>query len=200
MSPIAVAALVLGLLCGFVPAMLLVAPAWTTDGLRRFPRNRLAALVLTAVDLLWAGWIVYHAELGTYNEYKPFIFVLVPLAYVLVVWAMPELLAARSLGGLLLLVPTPILTSIRWEASWVRLVLVVFCYIMVVKGMMLVLSPYQFRRAVEWMLASRGRTRVAAGIGLAIAVVVVCLGLLAGTSNVLASEVGATLSVNPTRC
>jgi hypothetical protein len=177
MSPIAIVALILGLLCGFIPAMLLVAPAWTADGLRRFPRNRLAALALTAVDLLWAGWIVYHAELGTYNEYKPFIFVLVPLAYALVVWAMPELLAARSLGGLLLLVPTPILTAIRWEVSWVRLVLVVLCYIMVVKGMMLVLSPYQFRRVVEWMLASRGRTRVAAWIGLVIAVVVVCLGL-----------------------
>jgi len=179
MSPIAVAALILGLLCGTIPVMLLAAPAWTANALRRFPRSRPAALLLLAIDLLWAGWIVYHAELGTYDEYKPFIFVLVPLAYALALWAMPELLAARSLGGLLLLVPTPILNAIRWEDSWVRFVLAVLCYLMVIKGMMLVLGPYQFRRAVEWMLASRARTRVAAVTGLVVAGVVVCLGLSA---------------------
>lgn len=158
--------------------MCFVAPEWTGATLRRFSRNKVAGQALVALNLLWVGWAVYHAELGTFNSYKPLVFALVPLAFGLILWAMPELLAARALGGLFLLIPTPILNAIRWEDSWVRLILAGLCYVMVIKGMTLVLSPYRLRTTVEWMLASQTRTRIVATSAILVAGAIMVLGVL----------------------
>jgi hypothetical protein len=172
MSSISVMGVLLGLVFGTVPALYLVAPEKTGEALRRFSRNRIAGMALAALDLLWSGWIVYHAELGTFNAYKPLLFGIVPVAFGLVVWAIPELLAARALGGLFLLVPSPILMTIRWEDSWVRLILAGLCYVVVITGMTLVMSPFRFRTSVEWVFARAARART-----VAVAVVVVAAGV-----------------------
>jgi hypothetical protein len=146
----------------------------------RFPRSVRAAWVLTSIDLIWAGALLYDTPLGPVESYKPALFALVPIAIVLLVRFVDELLAARALGGLLILIPAPILDAARWHPSPWRLFIIVLCYIMVIKGVVLVLAPYVVRKGlVVWSSGSspRSRMRIALAIGMVVAVALIGLGL-----------------------
>ena len=90
-----------------------------------------------------------------------------------------EMLASRSLGGLLLLIANPILYSARWHDSTWRLVMPVLAYVIVVIGMTLVLSPYRFRDAVSVVASTPARCRLLGLSGLVIGGVVIALGAFA---------------------
>lgn len=144
-----------------------------------FPRSRVPAWILTAVDLAWVTWIVLHAELGRFDWVKPYLYVAAPLSFFLVVFFMDELLAPRALGGLLLLLANPVIIAARWHESAWRLVMIGLAYVWAVAGIVLVLSPFYFRRVAEWATRSDPRCRLlgllragfgAALIGLGLAV------------------------------
>jgi len=136
-----------GMLCG---------PQRSLRILRAFHRNRAAGMALSAVDLVWAGWLLHQTPLPWLNEYKGWLLALVPLAWILSVWLMDEHLAPRALGGLFLLAPTPMLTAARMAPSAWSLAVVVAAYIMAIKGIILMLSPYRFRLAVQaWLKDAR---------------------------------------------
>jgi uncharacterized protein YjeT (DUF2065 family) len=88
------------------------------------------------------------------------VYLVAPLAFVLIVLFMDELLAARAFGGVLLLLGDPILDAIRWHDSPLRLVITSLTYVMVVAGMALVLSPYYFRTWAHAFAGSDGRCRL----------------------------------------
>ena len=81
------------------------------------------------------------------------------------------------LTGLLLLVPAPILHAARLNDSPFRLVIVVVAYLLVVKGLVLILSPFRFRHVVDRWLNTDAACRKWGGAGLVAAVVMVLLGL-----------------------
>lgn len=162
---------------GMVGVLLLVIAdpgAW----LRGFSRNRLAAWTLTAAALGWGMWLLWHTPLGQFDALKPLAAVLTPVGYGLILFGMPELLAARALGVLFILVPAPILDAVRWHPSSWRLVVVALCYLMATSGIALVLSPFFPRKWGESMSAHPLCRR---------AVAVLCL-MLAGWLVVLAAR------------
>jgi hypothetical protein len=161
---------VTGLVCVLMPGR---ARAW----MRAFPRSRSAGWFFTAVDLLWSAWLLYVTPLGRFDEYKPALLVLAPIAFVLVVWLMDELLAPRALGGLLLLLPSPMLDAARWHASTLRLVPVVLAYVFVLAGIVLVLSPYRFRKTVSLLSEDDLSCRACGGFCIAWAAFLVVLAL-----------------------
>ncbi|OVE74230.1 hypothetical protein BVX94_01050 [bacterium B17] len=124
-------------------------PGKAIELLKKFPRDRASGIVLTALTILWAAILLYKMPLGWFDNYKQSLYLLGPLTFFLVVKFMDELLAPRALGALFLLIPAPILHGIRFHESPLRLVIVVLCYIMIVKGLVFVMSPYQFRKRVE---------------------------------------------------
>jgi len=137
-----------------------VAPDFFRRLLQDFPRSRMPAWILVAVDLFWVFWVMLHASLGWFDPWKWLLYPALPLAFFLIIFFMDELLAPRALGGLLLLVANPILTAARWpETPW-RLVMTVLAYVWVVAGMVLVLSPYRFRHLVEFVNRTTVRTRL----------------------------------------
>jgi len=150
------------------------ARAWAA----RFPRHTLSGLILAAVDLLWSGWLLFHTPLGRFEGLKPLLYVLTPLALFLVAKVMDDLLAARALGGLLLLVPTPLLQAARWHPSAFRYPVLVAAYALAVAGMALVLNPYLFRKTAERLLRSDASTRWCGWAGLAAGAALAILGLL----------------------
>ena len=84
-----------------------------------FSRNIPAAWILTALDVAWVAWIVFHASLGWFDPLKPALYILAPMSFLAMVFFMDELLAPRALGGLLLLLANPVLNSARWlETEW----------------------------------------------------------------------------------
>jgi uncharacterized protein YjeT (DUF2065 family) len=154
-----------------LPALL--APRATGRALRGFCRHRLTGRVLSTLALVWAGWLLYALPLEFLLPYRKFI-PFVMLAVIPFTWfAMPDLLAARALGGLLALLPAPVLQVARVHPSPWRLVIVVLMYGFAVAGMTLIMAPYYLRDGLEWVSRSDGRLRLSgaarllAGLGLA---------------------------------
>lgn len=148
----------------YAPCLLI--PGRAREWIRGFPRHRGAGWLLSAAGLAWAGWIVAHASLGRFEHLKPLLFVVVPVAIVVVPLCMGELLAARALGGMFLLAATPLLAVAQWRESAARLVVVVFAYALIVAGIGLVLSPFQFRKVMAVWIRSDARCRALGGLGL----------------------------------
>ena len=176
MTGLAAASIILGLATVGICAPGVLWPGRTRAWLGRFPRSRWPAYVLTAVDLLWAGWLLYYTPLGRFEGWKPALYVLTPLSFFLIVRFMEELLAPRALGGLLLLIPAPVFDAARWHPSALRLVVVIGAYALVLAGMVLVLSPFRFRKTVAPIVGSDRSCRVTAAAVLAAGVVLLLLG------------------------
>lgn len=158
------------LLLLYLPAVLV--PERYRTALARFPRSRLPARILTAIDVAWAAWLVNAMPMGRFDLYKPWLLVVAPVLFVLIVAFMDDLLAPRALGGLLVLLPAPLLDAVRWQASPWRLVLVVLAYILVGKGMVLLLSPYWFGKIRRRWLATGQACRVWGMAGSMLAVLI----------------------------
>lgn len=155
-------------LFGLAGLAILLLPAPTRRMAAAFPRHRWAGRLLSAVALLIVARAVLGTDLGRFNGYKPALYLLTPMAIGLVGWLLEELLAARALGGLLLLGSNPILAAARADTPW-RIALSLAAYAAVVAGMALVVGPHWFRRASERTFASQGRAiltgSVALGLG-----------------------------------
>lgn len=149
---LAVAACVCGL-----PMML--SPAFARRGLRGFCRSRWAGRVLSTLALAWAGWWLYSMPLEflvPYRKFVPFVILgAIPFAW----YAMPDLLSARALGGILALIPAPVLQVARAHPSDWRLVVVALMYLMALAGMTLMMAPYLLRDGIEWLSRTDWRLR-----------------------------------------
>ncbi len=163
-------------LAAALPAAL--APAGAGALWRLLPRSRWAGRLLSAAALLWAGWLVYDAPLEFLLPFRrwiwPVTIMLIPLTW----FAMPELLSCRAVGGLLALLPAPVLLAARLHATPWRLVVVTLMYLMAIAGMLLMMSPYHLRDWIGWATRSSARTRL---VGLLLALLALLLAALALT-------------------
>lgn len=178
MSPLALVSLIAGgftiLLCA--PALLM--PATSRILCERFPRNAVAAWVLVAADLAWAAALLYYSPILAGMLWAQRLAVLLaPVAFVLIVFLLDELLAARALGGLLVLVPRPILDAAFVNDSGWKLVMTLFAYALAIAGILLILSPFYFRKFTGFVLKTDRRSRVTGmlGVGLGAAMVILAL-------------------------
>jgi len=177
MSELAKAALILGAAMAVLHAPCVLAPGRSRAWIGKFPRNKRAAWVLTAVDLAWAAWLLIGTPLGRFEDLKPYVYVVAPVAFFLIVTFMDELLAARALGGLFLLIPAPLLAVARWHESHLRIVVLLLAYAMAVAGVALVMGPYHFRAVAERVTDSDGHCRRWGIAGVAVGVGVILLGV-----------------------
>lgn len=169
------------LAAALLPAYLamVLAPTKMRGGFRKFPRNRPAGWLLTAVAIAWAAWYLYNMPLGNLDVYKNLLYVLAPLTYVLVLLCMDELLAARALGAVLALAPTPILVAARVNHSPYKVVMVAVAYIMAIKGIIIFFSPYLFRDLGDKFVKSDRACRNYGIVGLIFVAIIASLALLA---------------------
>lgn len=139
---------------------LILAPAAARQALDRFPRSRVAGWVLATLALLWAARLLFVMPMGGFDRFKPALYGLTPLAILALGFCMDDLLAVRALGGLLLMLPALFLDAGFGHPSVWRVLNSTLAYLMVIKGLVLVLEPYRFRQAVAWALkrppAARG--------------------------------------------
>jgi len=176
-STLALMALAVGLVVAGLNVPCLLWPGRVRAAALAFPRSRGPAWLLTALDLGWVAWIVLHAQLGRFEWVKPYLYAAAPLSFFLIVIFMDELLAPRALGGLLLLLANPVIIAARWHESDWRLVMIGLAYVWAVAGIVLVLSPFYFRRVAAWALATDGRCRQLGLLRLAFGAALVALAL-----------------------
>lgn len=175
MSNLALVALALGAVLVLAGAAMAAAPGTARRLLAAFPRDIWGGRILAAAGLAWSAWLVYQMPFGGFDVYKPALYGIAPGIFVLAVLFLDELLAARALGGILLLVPDVMLNAAFGHPSPLRLVIVALAYAMIVLGLFLIISPFRFRRAVRPAIEAGDPRCRAVGIGGAVAGVALCL-------------------------
>jgi hypothetical protein len=174
MNNLQMLAIIIGGVTGLLSLPFLIMPGKTCEWVRDFPRSKFAAWVLTAVGVTWVTWLLFNTPLAWFDNYKPALYVLAPLFFMLMVNLMGDLLAPRALGGLLILVPDTIIEIARQRG----LVLVTLAYLFVVIGIMLVLSPYLFRKSMAFWIVNNTRCRTFGSLGLGLGICIAVFGLL----------------------
>ncbi|MDK2857312.1 MAG: hypothetical protein PWQ29_881 [Verrucomicrobiota bacterium] len=172
MSELSVATILIGLLALAAGGISILAPARVQRGLTAFPRSVWPGRILAAVDLVWAAYGLTLLHLGMMDAWKVHLYWLTPVAIFLCIKYLDELLSPRALGGFLLLAAGPVLDAARWNPSGWRLIVTVIAYLWIGFGLLLLLSPWWFRRIVLLATKNRSALRVGgavklfAGIGL----------------------------------
>jgi hypothetical protein len=111
-------------------------------------------------------------DIGEFNAAKPYLRLAVPAAYIGMVLYVREFLFVRGLGVVALMVAGPILEAAFLRDPASRLLLSVFAYVLLTKGLFWVGMPYTFRDAVGWATANERRWRLLAIGGLVYGVLV----------------------------
>src|SRR5213592_465369 len=126
---------------------------------QRFPRSRIAGVVLVTISLLWTFWLLATIEMGEFAAFRRPLLIALPIGYVLVLRFVDEFLAVRALGILCLLAAEPLLDAafLRYETS--RLLITVFAYLLIVAGLFWVAIPYVLRDQINWSVRSVFRWR-----------------------------------------
>jgi len=172
MSDLSWITLLLGILALASGAAALQMPGRVRAGLCAFPRSVWPGRILAAVDLVWAAYALSRMHLGMFDAWKVHLFWITPVAVVLCILYLDELLSPRALGGLLLLAAGPVLNSARWHPSDWRLVMTTLAYLWIAFGLLFLLSPWWFRRITLRVAQSDsavrlcGAVKAAAGLGL----------------------------------
>jgi hypothetical protein len=126
---------------------------------QRFPRSRIAGVVLLTICLAWTFWLLATIQMGEFSAFRRPLLIALPIGYVLALSFVEEFLAVRALGILCLLAAEPLLDAafLRYETS--RLLLTVFAYLLIVAGLFWVAIPYVLRDQINWSARSVSRWR-----------------------------------------
>lgn len=156
----------------------LAAPSKFATCAALFPRDKTCGRVLSALAFLWAGAILYFYPFDFVvgiRKLVPVIFIAaIPLSWI---W-LERLLSARAFGGLLALLPAPVLLVSRSCDSQWRLVAVVLMYVYAVAGMAFILYPYLVRDAADWLVRGTKRIKAFGAVSVVLAVALALLAVL----------------------
>lgn len=143
-----------------------------------FPRSTVPAWILMALCCWLGAREALEMNMGFLDAYKKYIYVLSPAVFIASVVYMKELLAPRALGGFLLLIAVPILQVARWHESSLRLVVVVLVYLWIVYGLILLMSPWYFRKISAPFMENNALFKATALAKTILGVTLVLLGIL----------------------
>lgn len=133
--------------------------------LKEFPRNRFWGVALLLGCLVWSLFLATHMDMGEFYTLRRWLFLILPAAFLLMVVYVPEFLAVRALGTVLLLAASPVLHAAFLQPPVTRLLLPILAYVWIIGGMFLVGMPYLMRDGVAWLTASKTRFKLAALAG-----------------------------------
>ena len=142
---------------------------------QRFPRSRLAGVVLLTIDLAWSFWLVITMEMGEFSSFRRPLMIALPAGYLLLVRFVDEFLSVRALGVLCLLAAEPLLDAafLRYEPS--RLLITSFAYLLIIAGLFWAAVPYLLRDQINWSARTPLRWRFLHGIALCYGVLILSL-------------------------
>ena len=143
-----------------------------------FPRNAWAGRILAAIDVALVTFLLLSEGFSWVDAHRQIIFLAAPLAYLIVVFFMDELLSVRAFGGLLLLIPFWILKAAFMHPSASKLLMTGFAYLLVVAGMTLVWSPYLFRKFVVRANTNARASSAIVAVGSILGLTIIVLGLV----------------------
>jgi hypothetical protein len=137
------------------------------EWLRAFPRSRTAGLVLATLAAVWTFWLIATMDLGEFTPMRRPLMIAIPIGWFLTITYVEEFLAVRALGILAQLAACPMLESAFLRPETSRLLVVVLAYIWIILGIFWIGMPYLLRDQINWLLRIKGRSQIAAYIGVA---------------------------------
>ncbi len=164
-----------GIVTASLGLLMLAFPRAAAKAWRALPRRVWPGRILSAVCILWAALWLCIMPLGPLSAIRDLLWLLIPVSIASVWFFTPELLTCRAIGGLLVLVPTPMLSAAAWHPSPFRYVIIVYAYVMIVAGMYYIAMPWLLRDHITWSLAQPTRSRTIAGIALALGLFITVL-------------------------
>ena len=140
---------------------------WNSPALQKFahswPRSKGAAIVLMVLAGAWFLRHVSNLEDADFGKYKTLLFFGFLLVGLLSFWYLPDFLAVRGLGILLLLSAREILWAAYMQEPQSRLFLVSLVYVVIILTLYVGASPYRLRDFNNWLYESINRPRVLGG-------------------------------------
>ncbi|MGZ4983970.1 MAG: hypothetical protein ACXV9Q_07710 [Chthoniobacterales bacterium] len=151
------AGILAGLFLLLVSLPSLFRPTLGRNWFTKLPRSRPAGILLFTIAFIWTFWLLATMEMGEFSSFRKPLLIALPVGYFLVLRFVNEFLAVRALGILYLLAAEPLIEAafLRYESS--RLLVTVFAYILVVKGLFFVTMPYVMRDQIDWGTRTTGR-------------------------------------------
>lgn len=147
--------------------------------LKKFPRDYKWGVILLSIDFAWSMLIMSYMDMGEFYTLRSKFLMLLPVAFVLVLFFVKEFLAVRALGALLLLVSGPVLTAAFLQPPASRLVIPIIAYVWIIVGMYFVGMPFLMRDWVNWVTTTAGRWKAAALGGAVYGAVMLVLAIMA---------------------
>ncbi|WP_156345450.1 hypothetical protein [Verrucomicrobium spinosum] len=132
---------------------------------RRFPRNRTWGVVILGICLVWSLFLAAYMDMGEFFTFRRYLLMILPVTFALVVMYVPEFLAVRALGTLMLLAASPVLHAAFLQPQISRLLLPILAYVWIIVGMFFVGMPYLMRDWITWATKTTGRWKLAPWLG-----------------------------------
>jgi len=126
--------------------------------LPRLPRSRVSGVAILLICTIWSYVLISEMDLGEFYTIRKFVRFLLPIAFFFVLHFVPEFLAVRSIGILMLLAAGPLLNAAFLEPPFTRLLLPIVAYAWIFVGIFWVGMPYLMRDWIDWLLEG-GRQR-----------------------------------------
>ena len=142
-----------------------------------FPRSTVPAWVLTALCCWLGAKEALGMNMGFLDAYKKYIYILSPVVFFACVVYMKELLAPRALGGFLLLIAVPILKTASTSGAPLFQIMSSVVYLWIVYGLVLLMSPWWFRKTYEPFMNNAPLLKAAALAKTTLGIVLLLLGL-----------------------
>jgi hypothetical protein len=143
-----------------------------------FPRSVVPAWVFTALCCFLGAREAGAMNMGAVDVIKPYIPFMAVGVFFASVYYMKELLAPRALGGFLCLISVPIVRTASQSGEPFFQVLVTVMYLLVIYGIVLLMSPWYFRKCYEPLLKNDMFFKLAAIGKTTVGIVLVLLGAL----------------------
>lgn len=145
---------------------------------RRFPRNRTWGVVILGICLVWSLFLASYMDMGEFFTFRRYLLMILPVTFVLVIMYVPEFLAVRALGTLMLLAASPVLHAAFLQPQISRLLLPILAYVWIIVGMFFVGMPYLMRDWITWATKTTGRWKLASLAGVAYGIVLLVVALV----------------------
>jgi len=168
--------ILLGILAVFGGLIGVIKPDLIHRFVELFPRSTIPAWVFTALCCWLGAREAWAMNMGFLDPYKVYIYAIAPVVFIACVTYLRELLAARALGGFLLLIAVPIITTASQSGKPLFQVVVGLVYLWIIYGLVLLMSPWWFRKCYKPFLENDLLFKVTALAKVALGVVLIVLG------------------------
>ena len=142
-----------------------------------YPRSTVPAWIFTALCCWLGAREAWAMNMGFLDPYKVYIYAIAPVVFIASVTYLKELLAARALGGFLLLIAVPVIRTAALSDKPFFQVIVALAYVWIIYGLILLMSPWWFRKFYRPFLENAALFKAAALAKTAMGLILIVLGL-----------------------